>query len=457
MKILLKVLIPTLVLLGSAFAAKTILENRPEPAKRPQFPQVQAVDAITLKKTNYPVVINSQGTVQPTLSSTLVPEVNGSVTAISPNFVLGGNFSEGEVLVQIDDRDYQIALTQAKANLAQSNAQLQEEAARGKLAKAEWESLGRGQKASAFTLRQPQLAAARANRDAARAQIQRAELDLERTKIIAPFDGSVLEKSVDQGQFVSRGGRLGTIYSAASVDVRLPLSNRQLTYLDVPASDNIPLSKLPNVELLSVANESEQIWTGKLIRAEGVDTSTQQLNVIARIENPLESSGAPLRVGQYVEAKIAGNLLENVFVLPRAAVREDREVLVLDENQQIQRRDVTVAWADEETVAIVDGLDDGMILVTTPLSTVANGTPVSATIDGVAPAPREGRRGGGKNGGWNGEAGQGRGQGGEAGQGRGQGGEAGQGQRRGQNGEAGQGQRRAQGGEAEQGQRSQGN
>ncbi len=395
MKLLLKVLIPVLVLVGSAFAAKTILENRPEPRKRPQFPKVQAVEATALKLSNYPVVIRSQGTVKPTQSSTMVAEVTGTIVKLADDYVIGGSFSKGDVLMQIDERDYTIALTQAEANLAQSTAALQEEAARGQLAKSEWESLRRGKKASEFTLRLPQLAAARANRDAAQAQVDRAKLDLERTRFVAPFDGKVLETSVDPGQFVSRGARLGQIYSTESVDVRLPLSSRQLTFLDIPTSGNLPPSQLPNIELNAVVAGEKQTWTGKVVRAEGVDTATQQLNIIARIEKPFADGRTPLRIGQFVEANIAGRVLENVFVLPRSAVREDREVLLVNKDNQLERREVTVAWADEQTAAISGGLEAGAVLVTTPLSTVTNGTPVRATIDGVAPPPPKGRRGGG--------------------------------------------------------------
>lgn len=396
MHLAMKIILPVLVFVGSVFAAKTVLENRPEPRKRPQFPRMQAVEAITLQPTKYPVVVRSQGTVTPTQSTTLVAEVTGTVTELNEAFVVGGSFSQGDVLFQIDERDYAIALTQARANLAQTTAALQEEAARGQLAKEEWESLRRGKKASAFTLRLPQLAAARANRDAAVAQVERAELDLERTRFVAPFDGRVLERSVDSGQFVSRGSRLGLIYSIESVDVRLPLSNRQLTFLDIPAGTRVPQTLLPDIELKATIAGEVQSWAGKVVRAEGVDTNTQQLNVIARIERPFAPGKPPLRIGQYVEADIDGRVLEDVFVVPRAALREDREVLLVNGDSQLERREVTVAWADEESAAITDGLEKGSVLVTTALSTVTNGTPVRATVDGKAPPPRQGQRGEGR-------------------------------------------------------------
>lgn len=368
-------------------SAKLIGANKPEPQTRQTIVNVPAVDATRLKKSRYPVVVRTQGTVQPTLANTLVPAVAGIVTAINDAFVAGGAFEKGVVLLQIDPRDYEIALTQARANLAQVDAQLQEQRALAEQARAEWRSMGRSGEPSELTLRVPQLAAADANRDAALAQVRQAELDLERTRVVAPYDGIVSERRVDPGQFVARGATLGSIHSNHAVDVRLPLSNRQLTYLDLPenTSDNRP----PNVELRAAIGATELIWTGSLIRAEGIDATTQQLNVIARIDNPYTQTNRPLRVGQFVQALIEGQVLDDVFVIPRAALREESEVLIIDANNEIQRRQVHIAWSDSSVAAIDTGLEEGDLLVVTPMSTVADGTPVRPTIDGVAPVPLE--------------------------------------------------------------------
>ncbi len=201
----------------------------------------------------------------------------------------------------------------------------------------------------------------------------------------------MLARGIDTGQFVSRGGALGQVHAIDSVDIRLPLTNRQLTYLDLPTADSTS-DNLPNIELSARVGGVDQVWSGKLIRAEGVDAETQQLNVIARVDKPYADAAAPLRVGQYVQAVISGRVLENVFVVPRSAVREEREVLVVDQNKQLFRRDVTVGWSDESVAAITEGLSNDEVLVLTPLSTVTDGTPVQATVDGVAPKPVERKR-----------------------------------------------------------------
>lgn len=403
----LRFVLPIMVIGFAALSARLISANKPEPQIRDEQASIAAVDATRLKASRYPVLIRSRGTVQPTLANTLVPAVPGTVTSIDDDFVVGGRFSAGDVLLQIDPRDYDIALTQAQANLAQANAQLSEEQALAGQATAEWRSLGRSGEPSALTLRQPQLAAAKANSEAAVAQVLRAELDLERTRVVAPYDGIVTERLVDTGQFVGLGAPVGSIHSLHAVDVSLPLTNRQLTFLQLPNaaqgeiqgdilnraadsdsanhSNKLVAQNYPAVELTASVGATQLLWKGLLIRAEGIDPTTQQLNVIVRVQQPYTQADRPLRVGQFVQAKIEGQVLEDVFVIPRSALREGREVLIVDANNLIQRRDVNVVWSDNERVVIDAGVQAGEVLVTTPLSTVANGTPVQASIDGAAP------------------------------------------------------------------------
>jgi len=378
MKRLFSIVLPIVVLLLAFGASKFIKANKPEPVSRTPVRNTLVVEVQRLQSTDYPVIIRSQGTVQPTMTNKLVPEVAGTVSSLSDSFVIGGEFSAGDTLVEIDRRDYDIALTQAKANLAQSDAQLEEQSALAESARVEWEALGRRGKPSALTLRKPQLAAANANRDAALAQVQRAELDLQRTRLQAPYDGIVSDRSVDTGQFVSRGSPIGQIHGIKSVDVRLPLSSRQLTYLDT--------SGKAQVELSATVGANTQIWIGELNRVEGLDAATQQLNVIVRVNEPYDvnatiTNNFPLRVGQYVNARIAGQVLKNVFVIPRAALREEREVLIMTDESTIERREVTVAWSDDDFAAITLGLADNDALVTTPLSSVTDGTPVNVVGD----------------------------------------------------------------------------
>lgn len=397
LKTALQVLLPLFVLYGAFLGVDAVKNSAPEAQRRQAPPTALGVEATTLAATDFPIVLRSQGTIRPATENTLVTEVLGAITNLSEDFVVGGSFEAGEVLAQVDERDYRIALTRAQANLSQADAALQEERALAEQAAADWKQLGRRGTPSRLTLREPQVAAARANTDAARAEVERARLDLVRTRVVAPYAGRVSSKTVANGQFVNRGEAIGVIHSIDAVDVSLPLTSRQLEFLNLPQDGKSVSAELaPKVELETQVGNTTRTWTGRLVRSEGVDAATQQLNIVARVEQPFADAANPLRVGQYVDARVEGAVLEDVFVVPRAAVREGNDVLVLDGESRIVRRPVVVAWTDENVIAIKEGLSEGDILVTTPLPTVTDGTPVRATVDGVAPPEpeRRGNRGG---------------------------------------------------------------
>jgi len=448
MVLLLKIALPVVIFVGAVFAAKTIRENAPEPRQRPQFEQVLAVEATTYQPESYQVTLQSRGNARPQSENGIVPEITGTVTAVSPKFVQGGSFKQGDVLVELDQRDFEIALVQAQANVAQASAVLQEEQARSKQAKADWKSLGRKGKPSALTARVPQVAAARAQLASAKAQVQKAELDLERTRIVAAFDGRVMNKSVDVGEFVNRGTMLGRIYAISALEVRLPLAAAQLAHLDIPEGegsvpDGTDSDPKENVSFKATIGNNEHIWKGYIVRSEGIDTTTQQLNVVARIDQVESDRGEMLRVGQYLTASITANRLDDVFVVPRGAVREDREVVLVNKEGELSLQPVSVEWTDETVAALratSPDLPDSPVIVTTVLGTVVDGTRVRATIDGKAPARRGGNRPANASGGARAENAGGAKGGRPENAGGGKKGERGQGRPEGQNAQAGAGQ-----------------
>jgi RND family efflux transporter MFP subunit len=381
MKLLVKIILPVLVLAVCFMAARAVIANRPEPQKRPQFRSTTSIDATRVATTDYPVIVRTQGLVGAAREGSLVPEVAGTITDVSPNFVVGGAFEAGETLLQIDDRDYQIALTLAEATFAQAAATLEEEKARSAQAADDWKRLGRAGKPSALTLRQPQLAAARASLEGARAQVQRAQLDLERTRIVAPYRGRLRAKSVDVGQYVNRGSAIAQIYSIDTAEIRLPITSHQLGFVDLPSTPSSINQRKVTLHA-SIGGEAQE-WAGKIVRTEGaIDPDSRQLFAIAQIDNPYQSGQTPLRIGQYVKADVSGKVLKDVIVIPRSALREDREVLLVDELNTLQKRTVQVLWKDAEVAVIGEGLEQGDVISLTSLGTVTNGSRVKATIDG---------------------------------------------------------------------------
>jgi len=392
---LLKWILPVLVLLAAIAVARYIIAQRPE---APQFqpPQVPvSIEAIRAAPQDYPVSVRSEGTVEPRTESTLIPQVSGKIVEISPTFREGGFFEQDDVLVKLDPRDYELAIASAEAQVAQAQSALEQELAQAEVVADDWRMLGR--EAPELGLRKPQIAAARATLLSAQAQLERARFDLERTRIKAPYDGQVLEKSVDVGQFVSPGTVLARVYATDYVEIRLPLANRQLEFVELPERFRGETAQRgtagPEVEVTATIGRRQWSWTGRVVRAEGaIDTRTRQLFVVAQVDDPYEPGAdgqPPLRIGQFVEVSIEGRTLENAFVLPRSALRDSDAVMIVDEDRRLHRRNIEVAWTEGEQVVVVDGLRAGEVVNVTPLAVAADGTLVSATVDGVPPAPRE--------------------------------------------------------------------
>ena len=380
MRLLVKILLPVLVVVLCVLAAKTVIANRPEPKTRPQFKTSTAVEATRLQPQSYTVTLKTQGEVSAAIEGSLVAQVDGSITEVSKNFVIGGSFRKGDVLAKVDPRDYEIALTLAKANYAQARALLAEEQARADQAAGDWKKLGRKGKPSDLTLRKPQLAAARANLEGADGQVQRAQLDLERTNITAMYDGRVRSTQVALGQYVNRGSALAQTYTTGSAEIRLPFTSNQMKFVDM----NGAIAKRQPVQLQESTGGAGKQWTATMERSEGINASSRQYYAVARVDNPYTLE-IPLHFGQFVEAEVTGVTLDNVFVIPRSALREDKNVLLVDEIGTLQSREVEVAWKDAEVAVISSGLEAGDILNITSLGSITNGTRVKATIDGVAP------------------------------------------------------------------------
>ena len=396
MRSILKWGLPLLVLGAALAAGRWIIASRPEAEVRAPVETPVAIAATRVTPSAYDVVVRTEGTVRPRTQGTLIPQVAGVITEVGPEFREGGFFEAGDILVTLDSRDYQLALASAEAQVAQAQSVLEQELALAKVVEDDWKQLGKT--APDLGLRKPQIAAARADLMSARAQLERARIDLDRTRIRAPYAGRVLEQVADVGQYVTVGTELGRIYATDYVEIRLPLSGRQLGFVSLPEryrDDAGPPNHGPAVSITARIGQTRAAWQGRIVRAEGaIDTESRQLFVVAQVDDPYvrgREDQPPLRIGQFVEAEIAGRRLDDVVVLPRSALREGGEVLLVDSASRLQRRAVNVVWTDGDHVVIDAGLGRGDIVAVTPMSVAANGTLVAATIDGQPPAPVAGK------------------------------------------------------------------
>lgn len=372
-----RILLPLLVLAIGIGVAYQLIKTAPEPKKRKPPPNIPVVEVLMLEKSDFPIKVKSFGTVEPSTQTTLVAEVSGKVVRIADKFYAGDYFSTGDELLRIDDRDYKYAVTIARSELARQKLNLEQEKAQARQALADWQQLGDGSQPSSLVLRKPQVASAEAAIASATAQLQQSQTRLKRTRITAPYDGRILDTKVNVGQFVSPGTQLGTVYATDYVEIKLPLDDDQIAYLKLPEQYRGETAQTgPKVSLTKGGIK----WEGEIIRTAGaIDSKSQQQIVIARVDNPyskLAKAKAPLKIGYFVDASIEGETLEDVFVLPRSALRENSAVL-LAENEKIRRAEVTPLWSDDQNVVVRDGLKPGDNLIVSPVAFAANGARIA--------------------------------------------------------------------------------
>lgn len=331
-----------------------------------------------LETTDYPVVIKTNGVVQAHNLVTLAAEVAGAVTKISPSFEVGAYFSKDDVLVEIDPRNYAsgVSIAESRLEAAKSALQLARLDEERKLRLVERTAVSQAEVDVASATREQR----EADVDLAAAELARAELDLQRTKVLAPFDGRVQAKSIGLGQMANANAPLGQIFAVDFAEVRLPISARQLKFLQLPefADDS-------TVDVLlrdAISESSDAIWHARIVRTEGVlDENSRDLFAVARIEDPFgrNSHNPPLRIGQPVVASITGEVLRDVIALPRSAVRQlDKIVLVEQQDQTLVPLTVESIWSDAQYVVVdSSAIPKGMWLATTPLVY----TPEGATVE----------------------------------------------------------------------------
>lgn len=373
---------PIAIFAGLVAIAVIIRMNPPETPQRPQFSgPTMTVETIPVLPRDYQIMLQSYGTVQPRTRSMLVAQVGGQIVEINENVRDGGFFEKGDTLGQIDPRDYEADVQIALASLADAKQAMAEAIARSDQAREDWERLGNEGEPSKLVLRIPQLEAARAGVGSAESALTKVKLDLERTSIVAPFAGRVIRKLVDLGQVVGPNTQLAEIYATDVVEIRLPLRNRDLGFIDLPESYRHSGPRETSIDVLIksdlIGNEK---WQARLVRTEGaIDESARQLHVIAQIDDPFgpRSEGrSPLKIGQYVTAEIEGKTLPGALVIPNSAIYQGSYVYTV-EDDILRRRDIEIAWQNDIDAVVDNGLELGMDLVMTPLGQVTSGIRVS--------------------------------------------------------------------------------
>lgn len=354
-------------IIGAAVIISIAMNLLKAPPLKAESPDTAAVvKTQLLQAADATLTVESQGTVLPRTRTLLTSEVSGTVLQVSPQFVVGGTFKAGDLLLQIDPTDYKVALQRAKANLISMNAQLTFERARATQAEKEWAMTGRpAEEAPLLALRKPYLEEARANVLQAEAEVTQAQLKLERTAIRVPYAGMVSAKTVDIGQYVSVGTNLGETFAIDFAEVRLPLTKRDLSMMN--SFSQVDREHHLQVTLLGSTDGNDKRWGARLVRSEGViDKVNRSLYVVAQVDDPYgRSSGDradanPLLMGTFVTAIIGGKSIAGVFAVPRHALLEGSKIALVDNDQRLRLKSVEPIYADKQFYYLSHDIDEGI-------------------------------------------------------------------------------------------------
>jgi len=378
-----RILLAAITVLVALFFLFILSKFKPVAEKKETEKKYPVVEVVEVTKVNAPLVVRSQGSVEPVTSTTASAEVAGRILSVSENFVAGGEFSAGDELLVIDPADYKAALAQSEAAAAQAGLALSQARAKGEQAAREWQKIGGGREASDLVLQKPQLRAAEANLASAEATVAQALRNLERSKLKAPYNGRIQRTFMDVGSLASPGAPLAELYATDFYEVRLPLS------LDDYAAVK-KLGSNPTVTLMAEAGGETRKWEASVVRSEGmIDRASRSVYVVARLKR--EEGEELLVPGLFLQAEIHAGEMAGVARIPQKAFYENNSILIAKGEGNIRTvhfRDVVKGRTEGDDVLVMAGLETGDQVCITPLATPIEGMEIEL-FEGGAAAPAE--------------------------------------------------------------------
>jgi len=371
---IISIIITIVVLLGLAGLAFTTVQMlKPEPEQADEKFSGLSVFSEEVTVEDLDFTITAQGEVRPQREIVVAPQISGRIAYVSSDFIDGGFIRRGQVLVRLETADYQLAVVRAQSGVASAEQRLAREEAEAEIAQQDLINLGITD-SSPLARREPQMAEARAALESAKAQLADAELGLNRTAVIAPFDGRVREENVEVGQFASPGQSLGRVFATDVVEVVLPITDDQLGQLGLPlAFAETSSAPGPAVTFSAAVSGQPREWTGRVTRTSAaVNPQTRLINVIAELNDPYgagSADGAPMAPGLFVNAAISGTRIEDLFVAPRSAIRSGDQVFIghpEDGTLQIFQVDVVFSSPDGAWFRSAD-VKPGDLAITSPI------------------------------------------------------------------------------------------
>jgi RND family efflux transporter MFP subunit len=372
--------------IGGAVYFKT---TAPRADKRPPAVVAPLVEVATVEPGSHQVVVTAMGTVTPARSLALESRVTGEVIRMHPEFQIGGLLRAGEVALQIDPGDYELAVTRAESAVVEAEYALKLEGGRQEIARREWEILNGDKPADPLdkelALRQPHLRKAQADLAAARANLKQARLDLERTRITVPFNAVVRSRNVELGSQVAAQEKLADLVGTDAYWIEVSIPVDRLKWIAIPRRAGEPGAAV------QVHNQNGTRMPGQVIRLlSDLETEGRMARLLVEVRHPLGDDPAaeahpPLILGEYVRVAIQGRALDNVYRIPRTALRDNARIWIARDDQTLQIREVTPLWRDADDVLLQEGLAPGERLIVSDLTAAVDGMIVRERTEAQPP------------------------------------------------------------------------
>ena len=386
-----------IVIIGAGIAGAVIFIMLKKPPQRmEQAVQAPLVEVVQLRSKDIPMVVQGYGTVNPKVEVDIIPEVAGKVVYIHPELIVGGLIRANQTILRIDPRDYELAVRQAEAAVADARVKLETEQAEAEVARTEWRQLHPDtEPTSPLVLREPQIRKAKAMLDSSEAQLATAMLRLERTNLSLPFDALITTENVDLGQYVVMGQPLAKAYGTGSVEIEVPLKDSELAWFDVFEnsifSNGDPDStKGTPAEVIADFAGAEHTWEGYVVRTTGlVDRTSRMISVVVEVQEPFDvlNGRPPLLPGVFAKVLIQGNTLRNAVAVPRDAIRKGNQMWVVNSNH-LSVRPLKVVRVDKNFAYVIsDDLDEAEVVISS-LDAVIDGMEVRTEADSTTPSER---------------------------------------------------------------------
>lgn len=380
-------ILPAVVILGAGGVVGALVAASGGAESAPPEESVLPVEVVTVAADNGPSTIVATGTVVPAQQVVITPEVTGKLREVSSRLVPGGRFAKGETLARIDGTNYVAGLRQAEQNVEAARLELRLEEGRAAVAEKEWAMLAPGDKAgrdAELALRQPQVALAVAKVRSAQAALDKARMDVGRTRLVAPFDAVVVSESVDVGQVVGASTQVATLVGARDARVTVSVPVDQLDVVQVggqpDATGQVPATGSVATVSQALADGTHITRQGEVIGVSGqLDPQTRTAQITVDIPNSLDpvTGSRPLLPGAFVSVELAGTGMGSAYRLPRTALSGGDTVWVVDDESTLQRRAVSVAWSLPDAVVLRDGITTGDQVVVSAMSNPLVGQRVS--------------------------------------------------------------------------------